>query len=94
MALPGGGQGLAETPLENLGLGEFSEGDIPRAPSGEQGVDIRFTYVLNGLLEVEATMVDTGRKVNRLLARYPKGMSQTQIARAVDEMQKLKTHAR
>jgi molecular chaperone HscC len=75
-------------------LGEFSVGDIPPAPAGEQGVDIRFTYDLNGVLEVEATVIDTGRKVNHLMTRYAKGLSQAEIARAVDEMQKLKTHPR
>lgn len=87
-------QGESRRVSENLLLGEFSVGDIPRAPAGEQGVDIRFTYDLNGVLEVEATVVDTGRKVSHLVTRYAKGLSQAQIAKAVDEMQKLKTHPR
>ncbi len=87
-------QGESRRVSENLLLGEFSVGDIPPAPAGEQGVDIRFTYDLNGVLEVEATVIDTGRKVNHLMTRYAKGLSQAEIARAVDEMQKLKTHPR
>ncbi|HET6881491.1 MAG TPA: molecular chaperone HscC [Pirellulales bacterium] len=87
-------QGESRRVSENLLLGEFSVGDIPRAPAGEQGVDIRFTYDLNGVLEVEATVVDTGRKVSHLVTRYAKGLSQAQLSLAVEEMQKLKTHPR
>lgn len=60
---------------DNLLLGEFSVGDNPRAPSGEQRVDIRFTYDLNGMLEVEATVVDTGRKVSPI--DYARAVAQT-----------------
>jgi len=87
-------QGESRRVSENLLLGEFSVGDIPRAPAGEQSIDIRFTYDLNGVLEVEATVVDTGRKFNHLVTRYAKGLSSAQIAQAVDEMAKLKTHPR
>lgn len=87
-------QGESRRVGENLLLGEFSVTEIPRAPAGEQSIDLRFTYDLNGVLEVEATVVDTGRKVSHLVTRYAKGLSHAQIARAVEEMQKLKTHPR
>ena len=45
-------------PTENLLLGEFEVRGIPPGPAG-QAVDIRFTYDLNGVLEVEATVVAT-----------------------------------
>ncbi|HEX7375985.1 MAG TPA: molecular chaperone HscC [Pirellulales bacterium] len=87
-------QGESRRVDENLLLGEFSVGEIPRAPAGEQSLDIRFTYDLNGVLEVEATVVDTGRTVSHLVTRYAKGLSRAQIERAVEEMKKLKTHPR
>ena len=86
-------QGECRRVKDNLLLGEFSVDGIPRGPAG-QGVDIRFTYDLNGVLEVEATVVATKRKVTHLVTRYAKGLSEHEIARAVREIQALKTHPR
>ena len=66
---------------------------IPPGPAG-QGVDVRFTYDLNGVLEVEATVVATRRTVSHVIARHAKGLSQEDIRRAVAAMEKLKTHPR
>lgn len=87
-------QGESRRVSENLLLGEFSITEVPRAPAGEQSIDVRFTYDLNGVLEVEATIVDTGRKVSHLVTRYAKGLSSAQLAQAVEAMQTLKTHPR
>jgi molecular chaperone HscC len=57
-------------------------------------VDVRFTYDLNGVLEVEATIVETKKKVSHVVARHAKGLSARQIADAVKQMEKLKTHPR
>lgn len=78
---------------ENLYLGEFLVRGIPRGPAG-QVVVIRFTYDLNGVLEVEATVVESRLKVRHVVTRYAKSLSEAEIARAVDEMQSLKLHAR
>jgi molecular chaperone HscC len=77
----------------NLLLGELTVDNIPRGPAG-QSVDVRFTYDLNGVLEVEATVVETERKVNHLITRYARGLSEQQIQNAVTAMQALKTHPR
>lgn len=77
----------------NLFLGEFDVQGIPRGPAGQE-VDIRFTYDLNGVLEVEVTIVETKKKTNFLVTRYAKGLSQAEIAKAVERMQTLKTHPR
>jgi molecular chaperone HscC len=57
-------------------------------------VDVRFTYDLNGVLEVEATVVETGRTVTHLITRHARGLSEQQIQSAVTAMQSLKTHPR
>ena len=54
---------------------------IPRGPAGQQ-VDIRFTYDLNGVLEVEATIVETKKKVTHIITRHAKGMSADAVADA------------
>jgi molecular chaperone HscC len=86
-------QGESRRVEENLLLGEFEVPGIPPGPAG-QSVDIRFTYDLNGVLEIEATVVATKRTVSHVIARHAKGMSEEQIRRAVRDMAKLKAHPR
>jgi molecular chaperone HscC len=77
----------------NLLLGEFTVKGIPRGPAG-QSIDVRFTYDLNGVLEVEATVRATRDKVSHVLTKYARGLSQDQVLRAVEAMRQLKTHPR
>jgi molecular chaperone HscC len=86
-------QGESRRVEENLSLGEFEVRGIPPGPAG-QSVDVRFTYDLNGVLEVEATVVATKKTSTHVIARHAHGMSEEQIKRAVREMGKLKTHPR
>jgi molecular chaperone HscC len=86
-------QGESRRVDDNLCLGEFEVVGIPRGPAGQE-IDIRFTYDLNGVLEVEATVVETGRAVSHVITRHAKGLSAEQVKTAVREMAKLKTHPR
>jgi molecular chaperone HscC len=86
-------QGESRRVEDNLFLGEFVVKGVPRGPAG-QAVDIRFTYDLNGVLEVEATVVQTRQKTTHVVTRYARGLSAGQIAEAVRAMAKLKTHPR
>lgn len=86
-------QGESRRVEGNLRLGEFRVDGIPRGPAGQQ-VDVRFTYDLNGVLEVEATVVETRKTTSFLVTRYAKQMSPDQIAKAVEAMQALKFHPR
>jgi molecular chaperone HscC len=86
-------QGEARKVSENLLLGEFEVKGIPPGPPG-QSVDIRLTYDLNGVLEIEATVVATKKTINHVIAKHAKGLNEEQIRRAVKAMEKLKTHPR
>ena len=86
-------QGEARRVEDNLFLGEFEVKGVPPGPPG-QPVDIRFTYDLNGVLEVEATIVETKKRVNHVVTHHAHGLSAKQIADAVKQMEKLKTHPR
>ena len=86
-------QGESRRTENNLYLGEFEVRGVPRGPAG-QPVEIRFTYDLNGVLEVEAVVVATGKSFSHVVARYASGMSPAQIEAAVKELQKLKLHPR
>src|SRR5262249_25637360 len=59
-----------------------------------QAVDIRFTYDLNGVLEVEATIVETKQKFTHVVTKYARGLTPEQVQRAVQAMDQLKTHPR
>ena len=86
-------QGESRHVGSNLYLGEFEVKGIPRGPAG-QSIDVRFTYDLNGILEVEATVVDTGKAFAHVVTRYAQGMSAGDISKAVADMQSLKRHPR
>ena len=86
-------QGEGRRVEDNILLGEFEVRGVPPGPAGQE-VDVRFTYDLNGVLEVEATIVKTGKRISHVIAKHAKGMSAQQIQRAVAEMEKLKTHPR
>ena len=86
-------QGESRRVEDNLLLGEFSVTGIPRGPAG-QAVDVRFTYDLNGVLEVEGTVVETKQKFNHVVTKYARGLTADQVARALQSMQQLKTHPR
>ena len=87
-------QGEARRVEDNFYLGEFS---VPRhspRPAGQESIDIRFTYDLNGVLEVEATVVSTGRKVAHVVTKHADDISSADVARAIAAMQRLKTSPR
>ncbi|HEY1375786.1 MAG TPA: Hsp70 family protein [Gemmataceae bacterium] len=86
-------QGESRRVEDNLFLGEFEVNGIPRGPVGQE-IEIRFTYDLNGVLEVEATIVETKRKVTHVVTRYAKGMTPEQVKAAVEAMAQLKAHPR
>jgi molecular chaperone HscC len=86
-------QGESRRVEDNLFLGEFEVKGIPPGPAG-QPVDVRFTYDLNGVLEVEAAVVETKKSVSHVVTRHARGLSAKQIAEAVRQMEKLKTHPR
>ncbi|MCE9666814.1 Hsp70 family protein [Myxococcus stipitatus] len=77
---------------DNVKLGEFSFAGLPPAPAGEQAIDVRFTYDLNGILEVEVTAVSNGRKEAFVIEQRPGKLSPEQIAEARKQMAALKLH--
>ena len=79
---------------DNRFLGQYSVSGIPPAPAGTEAVDIRFTYDLNGILEVETSVVSTGEQHSLVLEQAPGKMTPSQIAAARKKMEALKVHPR
>ena len=87
-------QGEHSLVADNRKLGEFRVEAIPAAPAGYQSISVRFTYDLNGLLEVEATVESTGKSETLLIEGAPGRLSHEEIEQARQAMQRLKFHPR
>ncbi|UQA59330.1 Hsp70 family protein [Polyangium aurulentum] len=79
---------------DNVKLGEYQLKGLPRGSAGEQGVDVRFTYDMNGILEVDMTIVSLGKTETLVIEKSPGRLSPAQIKAARDAMARLKFHPR
>ena len=86
-------QGEARKVADNIKLGLMQ---VPLVPGDTEGgaVDIRFTYDVNGLLQVEATPVSTGLTSTLLIEGNPGLLSPEQIAERFTALSGLKIHPR
>ena len=73
---------------DNLKLSELSV-KVPKKKKSEEAVDVRFTYDINGILIVDVKVVSTGQSVSKVISQ---NMSEKEIQRKVEELQKLKVH--
>jgi molecular chaperone HscC len=86
-------QGEAPVVKDNVLLGELSI-KLPPGPATKQSVDVRFTYDTSGLLEVQATIVSSGRIEKLVIEGNPGVMQPDEIARRLAQLAKLKIHPR
>lgn len=85
-----------ESPMveHNIKLGELTL-DLPRGKSiEEQAVVVRFTYDVNGVLQVEATIKRTGETHELLLQQNPGILSDKEIRERLAKLAALKIHPR
>lgn len=86
-------QGESRLTKNNIFLGKL-EIPIPAAPAGEQAIDVRYTYDINSLLEVEVTAVETGIKKQLIIQEKPGQMSKEEIEERFQQLENLKIHPR
>lgn len=86
-------QGESRKVCDNLCLGELAIKGIPPAPAGTE-ILVRFTYDLNGILEVDAVLPATGKKFNTVLTNHSATLSKAELRSAVEAMQELKFYPR
>ncbi len=82
-------EGDARRVEDNRHIGTLDVNGIPKGPAGQQ-VDVTFTYDVNGLLEVEATIAGTAKKFSRIFSRESKTLSKKALDAAAGRMSKLK----
>lgn len=86
-------QGESRRVKDNLKLGEIDI-YVPPAPSGHSAVDVRYTYDINGILEVEITSLATGERKREVIINSGSEMTKEEVERRLKELEKIKIHPR
>ena len=86
-------QGERRRVADNIKLGEI-EIEIPKGAAGEHPIDVRYTYDINGLLEVEVTIVSTGEVKSLVIENAPGSLSKEEIEERLKMLSSLKIHPR
>lgn len=69
--------------------------EIPLQPTGQvQSLDVRFSYDINGLLEVDVTFLETGHKHCHSIDRSPTGLDSEARQASHERLARLKIHPR
>lgn len=85
-----------ESPMveRNIKLGELEVEIDPARPPQENAVNLRFTYDVNGVLQVEATVASTGKQYELVLEQNPGLLSVEQIRSRLAALAEIKIHPR
>ncbi len=73
---------------DNRRLGDV-EINIPVKPKGEEVIDVRYTYDINGILLVDVTVVSTGEQYHTVISQK---MSDAALQERMRELETLKVH--
>jgi molecular chaperone HscC len=86
-------QGESRKVANNLKLGEL-EVKVPSDAAGKQTIDVRFTYDINGILEVQVTTLSTGVQKNMIIEKNPGKLTKQEIEQRLTELMAIKIHPR
>jgi molecular chaperone HscC len=86
-------QGEARLTRDNIYLGTLCISDEGR-PLGQQPIDVRFTYDVNGLLQIDAVAHGSGTSYNLLIESAPGLLDEDEIAASLARLAGLKIHPR
>lgn len=86
-------QGESRLVRNNIKLGSI-EVKVPKGKRGEESVDVRFSYDINGLLEVDVTVVSTGEKLNKVIENAPGKLSERELEKSRSKLAAMKFHPR
>jgi len=86
-------QGESRFAKNNLFLGELTV-EIPKAPKGQESIDVTYTYDINSLLEVEVTVTSTGEKQKMIIKGQENQMTDEEIGKRMEELAYLKIQPR
>ena len=66
---------------------------VPPGPKGKEGIDVRFTYDINGALEVEVEVLSTKLR-ERKIFRNASGLSEAELEARFASLSAIKLHPR
>jgi molecular chaperone HscC len=78
----------------NQKIGEYLLNGIPHANAGAESIQVRFSYDMNGVLDIDATILSTGKIATFTVERAPGLMSERDLAEARRRLAALKFHPR
>jgi molecular chaperone HscC len=78
---------------DNIALGQL-EVPVPPAKRGEVSIDVRFTYDVSGLLEIDVTVPKTGAKFSKTLLGSASALNPEEIEQRRLALNALKIHPR
>lgn len=78
---------------DNIRIDRFDV-TVPKGPAGREGVDVRFSYDINGLLEVDVTIVSSGQRQQKVIDRAPVKISEQDKVESRARLARLKVHPR
>lgn len=87
-------QGESRMVRDNIRLGTLAIELPPKASIQECATEVRFTYDVNGLLQVEATLSHTGQTSSLVVEGNPGLLSEAEIAERLKALEQLKIHPR
>ena len=76
---------------DNLILGKLSV-PVPPGPKDQEKVDVRFTYDINGILEVEVTVASTGQVHRKIFLGKGSNLTEEEARSRLEELAALKIH--
>ncbi len=74
---------------DNIKLGSL-EVTVPRSPAGKEIVEVRFTYDINGILEVDAVCLSTGETYNKIILNKDTNLSDAELEEKIQMLQRFK----
>ena len=89
-------QGESRMVNENQKIGEVKVKGLRHRPGQKQQglIDVRFSYDMNGILEVEVTVLHSQEKIAQVFEQRPGTMNKEEIAEAIARLRPLKVHPR
>lgn len=86
-------QGESRLVKNNIFLGDL-EVNIPKGPAGQESITVRYSYDMNGLLEVDIKVDSTGATAKKTIINSPDSLTEADIEASRKKLSKLKFHPR
>lgn len=86
-------QGESRLVKNNIYLGEL-EVTVPKGPAGKELIDVRYSYDMNGILEVDVAVVSTSKKLSKTIINSSSSLSEDEVLKSHEKLSRLKFHPR